>query len=195
MKIAEGNVTNASALLLTFAALLLLATPALIAVRADPIQANLNWNPGSITAGGFTTATFGVADMLPGGGPDSDCPPGAFFSGTLTVTTPGGLTSTVSVSNVPCGTQNLSAVYPTGFTPGTGAPSTSAAGTYSATWAGSTTALVGGVHPSFNVQDNFIAQSLLPPPTVPQFGAPAMLVAAIGLVVVAAMKKANVIKV
>src|SRR5580658_8146475 len=113
MKIAEGNVTNASALLLTFAALLLLATPALIAVRADPIQPNLNWNPGSVTAGGTTTATFGVADTLPGTSPpqsDPDCPLGAFFSGTLTVTTPGGLTSTVSVSNIPCGTQNLSAV-------------------------------------------------------------------------------------
>jgi len=194
MKLAEGNVTNASALFLALAALLLLAAPALIAVHADPIQANLNWSPGSITAGGSTTATFGVADTLPSGGSDPDCPSGAFFSGTITVTTPGGQTSTYSVTNIACGTQNLSAVYPTAFTPGSGAPNTNTAGTYTAVWAGTTTALVGGVHPSFNVQDNFVAQQLPPPPTVPEFGAPAMLVAAIGLVAVAAMKKANLLK-
>ena len=193
MKLAEGNVTNASALILSIAALVLLATPALISVQAHPINANLNWNPGSFAAGGTTTATFGVADMLVGGGPDGDCPAGAFFSGTLTVTTPGGLTSTVTETNIPCGTQNLSAVYPTDFTPGTGAPSTAAAGTYTAVWAGSSTATVGGAHPMFSVQDNFVAQQLPPPPTVPQFGAPAMLVAAIGLVVVAAMKKGNLL--
>src|SRR5580692_3991947 len=149
MKLAEGNVTNASALLLSIAALVLLATPALISVQAHPINANLNWNPGSFAAGGTTTATFGVADMLVGGGPDGDCPAGAFFSGTLTVTTPGGLTSTFSVTNVPCGTTTLTAVYPTAFTPGSGAPSTISVGTYTGVWAGTTTALIGGVHPSF----------------------------------------------
>src|SRR5580692_10217561 len=146
MKLAEGNVTNASALLLSIAALVLLATPALISVRANPINANLNWSPGSFAAGGTTTATFGVADMLVGGGSDPDCPAGAFFSGTLTVTTPGGLTSTVTETNVPCGTQTLSAVYPTSFTAGSGAPSTATTGTYTGVWAGTTTALIGGVH-------------------------------------------------
>src|SRR5580704_15403779 len=162
-------------------------------VTAHPINANLNWNPGSFAAGGTTTATFGVADMLVGGGSDIDCPAGAYFSGTLTVTTPGGLTSTYTVTNVPCGTQNLSAVYPTAFTAGTGAPSTTTAGTYTGNWAGTTTALVGGLHPSFSVTDNFVANGQSPPPTVPEFGAPAMLVAAIGLVVVAAMKKGNLL--
>jgi hypothetical protein len=164
-------------------------------VAGDPINANLNWTSISITAGGTNTATFGVADMLVGGGSDIDCPAGAFFSGTLTVTTPGGLTSTVTETSIACGTQNLSAVYPTAFTAGSGAPSTTTAGTYTANWAGTSTALVGGVHPSFSVTDNFVAQSLTPPPTVPEFGAPAMLVAAIGLVLVAAMKKANLLKV
>ena len=195
MRITNGNVTKASTIFLGLAALMLLAAPALMAVNADPINANLNWSPGSITAGGSTTAYFGVADVLAGTTTsDIDCPAGAFFSGTLTVTTPGGLTSTVTVTNVPCGTQNLSAVYPTGFTTGTGAPSTATAGTYTGTWAGVTTALVGGIHPTFSVTDNFVAQQLPPPPTVPEFGAPAMLVAAIGLVVVAAMKKANLLK-
>jgi hypothetical protein len=162
-------------------------------VTAHPINANLNWSPGSFAAGGTTTATFGVADMLVGGGSDSDCPAGAFFSGTLTVTTPGGLTSTFSVTNVPCGTTTLTAVYPTAFTPGSGAPSTISVGTYTGVWAGTTTALIGGVHPSFSVSDNFITTQQAPPPTVPEFGAPAMLVAAIGLVVVAAMKKGNLL--
>ena len=163
---------------------------------AHPIQANLNWSSSAsgIITGGTNTASFGVADTLPGGNQtDIDCPSGAFFSGTLTVMTPGGLTSTYSVTNVPCGTQNLSATYPSAFTAGTGAPSTVTAGTYTGTWAGTTTALVGGLHPSFSVTDNFVANGQSPPPTVPEFGAPAMLVAAIGLVVVAAMKKGNLL--
>src|SRR6204780_825626 len=163
---------------------------------AHPIQANLSWSSSAsgIITGGTNTASFGVADTLPGGNQtDIDCPAGAFFSGTLTVTTPGGLTSTYSVTNVPCGTQNLSAVYPTAFTAGTGAPSTTTAGTYTGTWAGTTTALVGGLHPSFSVTDNFVANGQSPPPTGPEFGAPSMLVAAIGLVVVAAMKKGNLL--
>ena len=176
MRITNGNVMNASTIFLGLTALMLLAAPALMAVNVTPNQRKPKLVPPSITAGGSTTANFGVADMLVGGGSDADCPAGAFFSGTLTVTTPGGLTSSVTVTNVPCGTQNLSAVYPTGFTPGTGAPSTAAAGTYTAVWAGTSTALVGGLHPSFSVQDNFVAQQLPPPPTVPQFGAPAMLV-------------------
>jgi hypothetical protein len=161
---------------------------------AHPINANLNWTSTSIPAGSTNTATFGVADMLVGGGSDIDCPAGAFFSGVLTVTTPGGLTSTYTVTSVPCGTQNLSAAYPAAFTAGSGAPSTISIGTYTANWAGTSTALVGGVHPTFSVTDNFFTTQQTPPPTVPEFGAPAMLVAAIGLVVVAAMKKGNLLK-
>ncbi|MDA4136687.1 MAG: hypothetical protein OK449_06800 [Thaumarchaeota archaeon] len=163
-------------------------------VAAHPIDPSLNWANVSILAGSTNTATFGVADMLPAGGPDSDCPPGATFSGTLTVTTPGGLTSTYSVSDIPCGTQNLTAVYPTAFTAGTGSPSTATAGTYAGVWAGTTSAVVGGVHPVFSVSDNFVTQALTPPPTVPQFGGPAIFVAAMGLVLVAAMKKGKVLK-
>jgi hypothetical protein len=193
MKYMQRNIPNASALLLAFAALLLLATPAILAVRADPIQPNLSWSPNPINIGGTTTATFGVADTVPGGASDPDCPAGDFFTGTLTVTTPGGLTSSVTETNIPCGTQTLHAAYPAAFTPGTGAPSTSTSGTYVTEWKGTTTALVGGVHPAFDTIDSFV---VLPnTSTVPQFGAPAMLVAAIGLVAVALVKKANLVKV
>ena len=196
MKYMQRNIPNASALLLTFAALLLLATPALLAVRADPINPNLSWAPNPINVGATTTATFGVGDTIPGTSPavsDPDCPSGDFFTGTLTVTTPGGLTSSVTETNIPCGTQNLSAVYPTAFTPGSGAPSTGTAGTYTAEWKGTTTALVGGIHPAFDTIDSFVVQSTSH--GAPEFGAPAMLVAAIGLVAVALVKKANLIKV
>jgi hypothetical protein len=162
-------------------------------VLAEPINPNLSWAPNPITTGSTTTATFGVADTLPTGGSDNDCPSGDFFSGTLTVTTPGGLTSTYTVTSVPCGTQNLSAIYPTAFTPGTGAPSTATAGVYGAVWAGTTTATVGGVHPTFNTSDNFVVTT--PVTGVPQFGASAMLVAAIGLIAMAALKRSKVISI
>jgi hypothetical protein len=138
MKYMQRNIPNASALLLAFAALLLLASPALLAVHADPINPNLSWSPNPIAIGATTTATFGVGDTIPGTSPaqsDPDCPSGAFFTGTLTVTTPGGEISTYTVTGVPCGTQNLTAVYPTAFTAGTGAPSTSTIGKYTASWA------------------------------------------------------------
>ena len=196
MKHLHRNAPNATALILAFGALLLLATPALLAVHADPINPNLSWSPDLINdpLHQTTTATFGVGDTIPGSSPpasDPDCPSGDFFSGTLTVTTPLGKTSTYTVSNVACGTQNLSAVYPTDFTPGTGAPNTIVYGGYTAEWKGTTTALVGGVHPAFDTIDSFIVFGL----EVPQFGAPAMLVAAIGLVAVALVKKADLIKV
>jgi hypothetical protein len=50
-----------------------------------------------------------------------------------------------------------------------------------------------GQHPSFSVTDNFIVISFQPPPGVPQFGAPAIFIAAMGLVLVAAMKKGKVL--
>jgi hypothetical protein len=165
---------------------------------AHPITPNLNWSSSgsAITTGGTNTASFGVAQYLVGtSNPDLDCPPGAFFSGTLTVTTPGGQTSTYSVTNVPCGTQNLFAVYPTAFTAGTGAPSTNTNGTYTGTWAGTTSALVAGTHPIFSVTNFFVANGQSSPSSVPEFAAPAILVAAIGLVVVAAMKRGNVLHV
>jgi hypothetical protein len=193
MKYMQRNIPNASALLLAFAALLLLATPALLAVHADPINPNLSWAPNPIAIGATTTATFGVGDTVPGGASDPDCPAGQTFTGTLTVTTPGGKTSSVTETAIPCGTQNLNAIYPTAFTPGTGAPNTGTAGTYTAEWKGTTTALVGGVHPAFDTIDSFVVSPNTH--TAPEFGAPAMLVAAIGLVVVAAMKKANIVKV
>jgi hypothetical protein len=164
-------------------------------VAADPINPNLVWSATNVSQNGTTTATFGVANQLPAGGNDPDCPPGDTFTGTLTVTTPGGLTSTVTETAVPCGTQNLSAVYPTAFTAGTGPASTGTLGAYSASWAGTTSATVGGFHPLFNVTDNFIVVAFSPPTQVPQFGAPLMLVAAFGLVLVAAAKKGRLFNV
>src|SRR5271170_8314242 len=105
--------------LLALVSIGLLAMFPFVAVHA--ITPSLTWANPVIPQTGTNTATFGLADTLPAGGPDADCPPGAFFSGTLTVTTPGGLTSTFTVTNVPCGTVNLTAVYPTDFTAGTGA--------------------------------------------------------------------------
>jgi hypothetical protein len=45
------------------------------------------------------------------------------------------------------------------------------------------------------VTDNFIVVAFSPPPQVPQFGAPLMLVAAFGLVLVAAAKKGRLFNV
>jgi hypothetical protein len=196
MRYTQRNVPNASALLLAFAALLLLASPALLAVHADPINPNLSWSPNPISIGATTTATFGVGDTIPGTSPpqsDPDCPAGDTFTGTLTVTMPNGKTSSVTETAIPCGTQNLTAIYPTAFTSGSGAPSTNIAGTYTAEWKGTTTALVGGVHPAFDAIDSFFVQP--PCVCVPEFSAPPVLVAAIGLVAVVLVKKANLIKV
>lgn len=136
-------------MLLTVAALAIAPT-----VAAHPISANLNWTPPNGGTDLGNSATFGVADMLPGGGSDSDYPAGAFFSGVLTVTTPDGLTSTYSVTNVPCGIQTLSAAYPSAFTAGTGTPATGIQGTYTGTWVGITSALVGGQRPAFSTQSH-----------------------------------------
>jgi hypothetical protein len=184
----QRNIQDAGTFLLASAALLLFVMPALISAGAAPINANLSWNPGQIQIGQTTTATFGVAA-------DSDCPAGATFSGTLTVTTPNGLTSTFTVNNVACGTTTLTAVYPTDFTPGTGAPSTDRIFQFNATWTGTTTALVGGLHPTFSVTDHFDVYLCCPPPIpTPEFGAPAILAAAVGLVLLAAMKKGKLLK-
>jgi hypothetical protein len=164
-------------------------------VAAMPIQPNLSWNHPSIPQGSSNAATFGVSKTLPNGTSDPDCPSGQTFTGTLTVTTPAGKTSTVSETAVPCGTQNLSATYPSGFTAGTGVPSTSALGTYNSTWAGTTSVSNGGAHPTFSVTQSFLVTAFSPPPTVPQFGLPAILVAAMGLVLVAAAKKGHFIKI
>jgi hypothetical protein len=160
----------------------MLLTPAALAfVGKSPINPNLTWNPNPVNQGATTTATYGVAA-------DSDCVTGDTFAGTLTVVEPDGVsTSTVIQGATPCGTTNLSAVYPTAFT---GTASTRECGLYTATWAGSTSTTVGGVHPKFSTQDNFIVQCA----TVPEFGAPAMLLAAFGMVLVVAMKKGNLLR-
>jgi hypothetical protein len=173
----------------------LFVTPTLISAGAASSTADLSWNPTQIQIGQTTTATFGVPDALQGGVPNPDCPAGATFSGILTVTMPHGNTSTFTVSDVPCGTTDLTAVYPTDFTPGTGAPSTDQIFRYNATCAGTTTTLVGGTHPTFSVTDEFEVYLCCPPPMgAPEFGAPAVMVAAIGLVLVAFIKKSKMLK-
>ena len=161
------------------------------AAFAMPINPNLNWSPNPVTTpGNTTTATYGVNDVTPNGTADGDCPSGDTFTGTLTVTEPAPASgvSTVSVSSTPCGTTNLHSVYPTAFT---GVAATTECGVYSATWAGVTSALVGGFHPTFSVTDNFVVTGCTT--TVPQFTAPVMMVAAFGLVLVAAAKKGRLL--
>jgi hypothetical protein len=118
----------------------------------------------------------------------NECPFGDFFSGTLTVTEPDGTSvSSVTQTDIPCGNIDLTTVYPTGFT---GTAGTSECGPYTAVWAGSTTAVVDGVHPAFSLNLDFSGYCT----PVPEFGAPAILVAAMGLVAVAMMKRAKVLK-
>jgi hypothetical protein len=180
--------------LAVISALLALAGTAFVpAVLAHPINANLTWLPDPITSGSTTTATFGVNDVTPGPSPvsDPDCPSGDTFTGTLTVVTPApsSSSSTFTVSTpTPCGTTGLTATYPTNFV---GNPSTVECGVYSATWAGVSSALIGNIHPTFNVTDNFVVTC---PNGAPQFAAPAVLVAAMGLVLVAAAKKGRLLK-
>ena len=170
--------------LAVISALLALASMAFVpAALASPINPNLTWNPNPIAQGLTTTATYGVAT-------DSDCPSGQTFAGTLTVVEPDGVsTSSISVGATACGTTNLSAAYPTAFT---GVEGTTECGLYAATWSGTTSTTVGGIHPTFSVTNNFIVTC---PTGVPQFGMPALLVAAMGLVLVAALRNKRVLKV
>jgi len=163
-------------------ALIALAATAFVpAVLANPISPVLNWSPNPVPQGSPTTATFGVKA-------DADCPTGQTFTGTITVTEPDGVSvASYSVSTIACGTTSLTVVYPTGFT---GTAGTSETGTYAAVWAGTTSALVGGVHPTFSVTDNFVVPKTT---TAPEFAAPAMFVAAVGLVLVALAKKGNLL--
>jgi hypothetical protein len=152
---------------------------------AHPIIAKLQWAPNNITTPGTpTVATFGV-DI------DADCPSGQTFAGVVTVTTPGGAVSTYTQSAIACGSVTIMQTYPTGFTNVVGTGNTNTCGVYTATWAGTTSALVGGFHPIFNVQDNFVVSGCTQ--SAPEFGAPAMLVAAIGLVLVAAVKRGKLL--
>jgi hypothetical protein len=166
-------------------ALVAFASLALIPVAfAHPINPNLTWSPNPVTTpGATTTATYGVAT-------DSDCPSGQTFTGTLTVVEPDGVsTAKVTVAATACGTTNLNSVYPTGFT---GTASTLTCGVYSATWAGTTSALVGGFHPTFSVTNNFVVTCTT---TAPEFASPAILVGAIGLVAIVALRKTKFVKV
>ena len=160
------------------AALLVFAGSALVpSVFAAPISPKLNWSPNPVTTPGTaTTATVTVSV-------DADCPTGAFFSGTITVTTPSAGVATYSVGSTPCGT-NVNAVYPTQFT---GTASTTACGTYTAEWKGVTTIA------SFDTL-NAVSVTGCKVTGAPEFSGPAMLVAAVGLVLVAAIRKKNLVK-
>ena len=150
------------------------------AVAAAPINASLAWSPNNFAAGGTTTATVDVAI-------DADCPSGGTYSGTITVTEPDGVsTATFTVPATACGTA-VTAVYPTGFV---GTAGTTQTGVYKTGFAGTTS--VPGV--SFDLTTAFFTVHLPPPPGVPQFGLPAMFVAAMGLVVLAVARKGRLFK-
>lgn len=171
--------------LLPLLALFSLAAMSVPFVAAHPINPSLVWNPINVSQGSTTTATATVSI-------DSDCPSGQTFSGTITVTEPDTVSvATYSVGPTPCGTI-VTAVYPTDFT---GTAGTSELGTYTTSWAGTSSVVVDGIHPTFDVTTGFIVVSFQPPPTVPQFGLPAMAVAAMGLLLVAAVRKGRLFKV
>jgi hypothetical protein len=152
-------------------------------VGAHPITPSLNWSLQSVPQGLSTTATANVLI-------DADCSSGQTYSGTITVTEPDGVSvATYSVPATACGT-SVTATYPSGFT---GTAGTTELGTYAASWAGSSSVTVGGFHPTFEVTDNFTVVSFSPP-TVPEFSAPVIAVAAMGLVVLAMMKRGKLIK-
>jgi hypothetical protein len=154
-------------------------------VAADPISPSLNWSVQSVPKGLSTTATVTVAI-------DPDCPSGQTFSGTITVTEPDGTSvATYTVPPTACGSA-VTASYPSAFT---GTAGTTELGTYTASWAGASSLIVDGNHPSFTVGDYFTVVAFQPPPTVPEFGAPAMLVAAMGLLLVVAIRKGKMLKV
>jgi hypothetical protein len=147
-----------------------------------PFDPMVSWSHGdAILNGSSIIATFGLA-----------CPPGATFSGTLRVTEPDHVSvATVSVTNVPCigFDSNATAVYPTGFT---GTAGTSELGTYSSGFSG-ILSLSATQHVPFSspTQDFTVA---LTTNYVPEFGAPTILVAAMGLVLLALIKKTKILK-
>jgi hypothetical protein len=151
---------------------------------AHPINAGLNWGLQTIVSGSTNTGTYGV-------GVDFDCPVGETFSGTLTVVEPDGIsTATVTVGPTACGTTSLTSVYPTDFT---GTAGTTQIGTYTATFAGSASTDIFGIHPEFKLVDNFVVKEF-GATNVPEFSAPAMIVAVAGLVLLAATKRARQLK-
>lgn len=163
-------------MLVTVAVLALVLSYATPAVFASPISPVLNWSPNPIAKGGTTTATYGVAS-------DADCP--GTFSGTLKVVEPDGIsTATVTVGTTSCGTVTLTSVYPTAFT---GTKGTTECGTYTATWSGTTSKP--GV--TFLTEDDFVVTCI----PVPEFPMPVFAIAAVGLVLLLAMRKTKLIKV
>jgi methionine-rich copper-binding protein CopC len=164
--------------LLPLMALLSLAALSVPFAAAHPINPSLTWSSSNVAQGSTTTATATVSV-------DADCPVGQTFSGTITVTEPDGTSvGTFAVGPTACGT-NVTAIYPTAFA---GTAGTTELGTYTTSWVGTSSVVTNGVHPTFDITTGFIVVSFQPPP-VPQFGLPAMVVAALGLVMVAAVKK------
>jgi hypothetical protein len=154
----------------------------MVAATPLPFDPVLSWSHNdSILKGSTITATFGLS-----------CPPGSTFSGTLTVTEPDGVSvATVSVTNVPCagfGT-NVTAVYPTGFT---GTAGTSELGAYKSQWTG-VISISPSDHPGFDTGLGFFHVTLTTN-YVPEFSAPTILIAAMGLVLLALMKKTKILK-
>jgi hypothetical protein len=161
-------------------AVLLVMTALVLApmAYASPITPSLTWGSLSVPTAGTNTATANV--MI-----DSDCPSGQTYQGTITVVEPDGVSiGTFSVGPTPCGTP-VTAVYPTDFS---GTAATTQTGTYTATWAGSTSLSTGGLHPEFSLGNGFVVVTF-PPVNVPEFPAPAMFMAAFGLVAIVAIRK------
>jgi hypothetical protein len=155
-------------------------------VSASPTGAYLNWNAQTILVGGSTTAMFGMSI-----GPE--CPVGQTWTGSVTVTMPDRTTiaEIYGPGPIPCGL-TVYVPYPSGFTgPDTfGTAATNELGTYTAVFAG----MGNNGANSFSIAANFTVVRTLPPPLpVPEFGAPTFLVAAVGLVLVAVIKRSKIL--
>jgi len=180
MKYLQRNVPNAGVLLLASAALLLLMTPSVLAVHADPTNSNPS-RAHNVTPP--TDATSGHAEFTPGPAPYSvtftqtGIPIEPYYIWGVTVGSHfyTGSGASITVSGI---TGNVTYSY---SSPAAATLVTYATSNCSGTVSGPTTITCTY---KFYMSDS----------DVPEFGAPAMLVAAIGLVAVALMKKTNLIE-
>jgi hypothetical protein len=171
--------TPTVAILSVLAALALTTLPAAF---ASPITATLAWTPNPNPVPG--SAETGTATVKI----DSDCPAETTYAGVITITTPGAGVSTHIVAPTACGSPVVVS-YPADFT---GVASTAACGAYKAEWAGTTSTLIGGLHPAFDLKNLFVVSGCS---RVPEFSSPALMIAAIGLALVAAVKRGRLLKV
>jgi hypothetical protein len=164
-------------------ALFALALAPAVNAANSPIIATLDWSPNPNTVpGSDETGAVGVAI-------DADCPSGGTYSGTLFVTTPGGVKIAGPIVDfAACGT-TLTFHY--GGVGGIG--STTACGTYNTEWGGETFP-PGSFHQlaTFDVRNTFTVTGCH---IIPEFPGPLLLVVGAGLALLAVMRRSRLLKV